>query len=201
VWRLLLPFEIRQRYDTNSDNVRVILIANGPQRSAKHSRKLGASRNIRETQPILSSRIKIVTCYNTIWISSHQSQNLLWQKEIGNGPIKDENGFIRSVKHRLNIWGVVICVRSLLFKGRNSLENGLQSAYYVHLIRLIEYHFEGPEVQLFHIKCYKWSVLQPIPNITLSKLFKQQVDIYVSTSSSVERSKSVFKHIHKYPKP
>ena len=40
---------------------RVLRIGNGPERSAKHSRQLGASRNIRETQPILSSRITIVT--------------------------------------------------------------------------------------------------------------------------------------------
>ena len=40
---------------------RVLRIGNGPERSAKHSRQLGASRNIRETQPILCSRITIVT--------------------------------------------------------------------------------------------------------------------------------------------
>ena len=40
---------------------RVLRIGNGPERSAKHSRQLGASRNIRETQPILSGRITIVT--------------------------------------------------------------------------------------------------------------------------------------------
>ena len=40
---------------------RVLRIGNGLGRSAKHSRQLGASRNIRETQPILSSRITIVT--------------------------------------------------------------------------------------------------------------------------------------------
>ena len=39
---------------------RVLRIGNGLGRSAKHSRQLGASRNIRETQPILSSRITIV---------------------------------------------------------------------------------------------------------------------------------------------
>ena len=40
---------------------RVLRIGNGLGRSAKHSRQLGASRNVRETQPILSSRITIVT--------------------------------------------------------------------------------------------------------------------------------------------
>ena len=40
---------------------RVLRIGNGPERSAKHSRQLGASRNIRETQPILCSWITIVT--------------------------------------------------------------------------------------------------------------------------------------------
>ena len=39
----------------------VLRLGNGLGRSAKHSRQLGASRNVRETQPILSSRITIVT--------------------------------------------------------------------------------------------------------------------------------------------
>ena len=40
---------------------RVLWFGNGPERSAKHSRQLGASRNIRETQTILYSRITILT--------------------------------------------------------------------------------------------------------------------------------------------
>ena len=40
---------------------RVLWFGNGPERSAKHSRQLGASRNIREDRQILSGRITIVT--------------------------------------------------------------------------------------------------------------------------------------------
>ena len=38
--------------------VRNRVLGNGPERSVKHSRQLGASRNIRETQPILCGRLQ-----------------------------------------------------------------------------------------------------------------------------------------------
>ena len=40
---------------------RVLRIGNGPERSAKHSRQFCVSRNIRETEPSLSSQITMLT--------------------------------------------------------------------------------------------------------------------------------------------
>ena len=56
---------------------RVLRIGNGPERSAKHSRQLGASHNIRETQPILCSRITIVTVVTDSAVSDQNRNNVL----------------------------------------------------------------------------------------------------------------------------
>ena len=66
---------------------RVLRIGNGPERSAKHSRQLGASRNIRETQPILCSWITIVTMSWQILLYRIK----IWTVSCGTGMIWSEN--------------------------------------------------------------------------------------------------------------
>ena len=74
--------------------VRVLRIGNGPERSAKHSQQLGAYRNIRETQPILCSRITIVTMSWQILLYRIKTVTMscvVWTVSCGTGMIWSEN--------------------------------------------------------------------------------------------------------------